>query len=413
MPQLDQIFQLVLDHYQAADPSQLPEPIKSNWSKAKLFVDDKITSLGIDSNAVASALGPSVAGMIGGILKNDSAAAGEAVIAGMVGVAALVGGPIGMVMGAGVAAIESAIFAVAGQAQGGKGVCDACPPQMYGGFDLAVEKPPTGATDPRWIKWTNQTPRKMDNDKKIVCSDDCPIGSSSVPSDYIWCGVSSGLRVSGLYGWLPWLIKAYPQDSYDGTLAQLTAMLLEKYINAQGPMPSIVNNGGPLINLRDVAERLLDGWNAIHDSAGAGDVMIDPTDPRIMKAVTSTFGGKTTTQVVSSLDAVISNRAPGLYAAYLINRDGRQPQQALKLHMGKLNGDLSKLYQDLGLGPKVIKLKPLSMSKAALQAKKHLSHKWGATAAGAAVGAVLLWPVGAVAGAVIGAAVDWWRSRKV
>ncbi len=318
---IDTMLSPVLGVFGVADVTQLPAAVLSKYESVK---ETLLNVPGMTPDQLASAMGPAVVNAGLAVFQGNPAAGVKMLYNAMLGVMAVAGGPIGAAVAGALDATQSILGAIGGYAHGAGDECQSCSQGgsiWYGGWDISQHKAPIHSTlpgsttpDPRWIKWDNQTthgPYVVGSDGKNdgQCADDMPtvqmsrwvcsqgqntglVSGNFLDLTSMLKGVevrryTGGLVFTGNVGLIEMVLAAGqkhtttlvspPQDGFDYAFAQQLAMLLEQYMNAQGPRPvtggtqqtgpnqwSSIPSGPGEINLRDVIENMVYGWNAIH-----------------------------------------------------------------------------------------------------------------------------------------------------
>jgi len=332
----DDVLVNVLTTYGVADSAQLPTDVQSAYRDAQVFLRRQAQNLMGGDNALTGAVGSIAANAAGALLAGDPAAAGMAVFQGAVSAMAMFGGPVGAAAALGIEIFLAAMKALP-QAHGGGGYCAAACGDVpwQGAFILGQDSPPRSPSDPRWVHWDNASPRAFDRGKvvngkpTITCSDDLPtIGGVQNCS-------TRNVTVTGNFTWLPHILATRKRDSFDYALAQQVVVLLEKYLNAQGPCPTTMWGVPGSVNLRDVAEGLIAGWNATHDVGGEpGAIPYDVDYRDHLEDVEGFHGSHYKAPTAKALMERSPDEWPGSLAGYFIANDPRDKSEIPQLHNG-------------------------------------------------------------------------------
>jgi len=399
---IDMMLSPVLDAFGAADVSQLPAAVGRKYEEVK---KELLAVPGLTGDQLASAMGPAIVNGITALAQHNPAAATMLLYRGMESVMSMGGGPIGSAAAAGLDAVPAIVQMLGGTAHGAADECQACTSngQMwYGGWDVWQHKAPVqptqpdGTPDPRWIKWDNKTTHGPlvagaggSNDGQ--CADDLPTVDMGTQGLNRWVCTQSGPGtgyVSGQFLDLPYVlsgawvgtppslksflgqaapalpvpagtpgakfVQPFPKDGFDYAVAHTIMMLLEQYMNAQGPRPVVsasqqtgqnqftpIPAGPGEINLRDVIENMVWGWNATHEPGTR--IQLNTQGPTTY--VTSTWQGKTSSMPVEDIAAFWQGRVKtGDFARRFIMNDPRAQDVPLYLNTGPLLQSIRDLY---------------------------------------------------------------------
>lgn len=398
---IDTMLSPVLGAFGVDDVSQLPAAVASKYDEVK----QQLTNIpGMQPEQLASAMGPAIVNGVVDFAQGNGAAAAKMVYASMEAVMATAGGPIGAAVAAGIDATQDIMRAIGGTAHGAGDQCDQCRANgaiWYGAWNIAQHKAPAtdvladGSPDPRWVRWDNKTTRGplvvgSDGNNDGQCADDLPTVDMSASGINRWtCGgtvsgqfldlpyMMNGLYVakpSGPFAFLPGaspmpvpegtpgaaFITPYAPDSFDFAFAQQLTLLLEQYMNKPGPAPVVsssqqvgpnqwisIPNGPSEINLRNVAESMLAGWNVTHQPGKR--IQINRPWPTYTPPVTYTgpnntgfkSGGSPVAQITTLWDP---QRQPGDYVRRFILGDTRAQDVPLYLNTGPLLQSIQELF---------------------------------------------------------------------
>jgi len=336
------ILESVLARYNVADAIQLPPEVLARYRDAQVYLRDQATQIAGGDAALGGALASTALNIAGSIIAGNPKAAFMAAWNGMLTVMVVAGGPYGAAVAVGLEAIMAIVQALP-HAQAGAGrIGDACnntcgSQNWYGGFTTDQNPPcnpmfhPSSGCDPNasWIPWDNKVPKKIAIENEVACSDD-------VPTSEVYSSCRDFLgdnQVSGKFTWLRTVLAFYPEGGFDHTLAFQIKNALELYLNMQWP----VVGGSNGLNLRDVATKLVDGWNATHEPGNV--ITIDWHDHL---ETLEGFHNETYQKVT---DTALKNNNPwtGALAGFLIGMDSRN-KVTPTLHTGPVVQPLRNLF---------------------------------------------------------------------
>jgi hypothetical protein len=471
MTTLDDILKPVCIAFNVDDPGKLPAAVKSKYEEVK----NNLTNVpGMSEDQVAAALGPALVDGSIGIFNGHPEAMANAIQNTLKGIMVTAGGPVGAAFVAGSDMLVSILGTIGGTAHG---VGDNWAPKpgeiWYGGWQIAggnlTHKPPKSAInpvtfqpDPRWIPWTNSKTKSYQipdtaNGNKPVVSDGKPVYRSddmpTIPNVIAYPDTGVPV-VTGQFYWLPAVLNGvpkvlggtyfpYPKDSFDYAFAHALTVALEQYLNVQGP--SLTYDSPPphnAMNLRDMLENMLQGWNSIH--LPGNKILLN--DPKRVKSTTATttFANKTTTTTtLDAPDLIPQNPKIGDLATAIIMRDPRDwqwdgdpsasfgganktgyvPDYPIYLHTGPLLQSIGELFSMKPAPAQGVVLRPVPkmgptgtqgpvvILRPGIVKPKQSSNPTIDTGFGAAIGFLVGGPIGGALGALGGWLFSKYRNK--
>ena len=429
MSTLDDVLKPICIAFNVEDAGHLPAAVKSKYDEVKTQL---LNVPGMNEDQVAAALGPALVNSVVDFFNNNPRAAAEGMYNCMKGILATAGGPIGAAFVTASDMLVSILGMIGGTAHG-VGDNWAPPPGevWYGGWQIAggsiTHKPPvaavnpvTGQPDSRWIPWTNAKTKSyqvqdsvnhkpaFDGNIPVYRSDDMPIvenveaypgtGVPMITGKFGWLakiifGFDKKNAMSGITPIVTWVagnenrhgsIMPYPENSFDYAFAHALTLVIEQYLNVQGP--SLTFASPPehsAMNLRDMLENMLAGWNMIH--LPGNKILLNDPKKIVTNTQTSTWQGKqqTTTTLIAPAFIPQNPKIGDLATAIIMNdpRDwqysgnnpgdsfsntvatGYSPDYPIYLHTGELLQSIKSLFSmkpDPSMIPKdpVIILRP-------------------------------------------------------